>query len=285
MATSVRCGSWSGTTGSGSTRPGRSRESSYGSARPAESGRGRRRPGPGGVGARRRDDGTDGGGAAMTGTDAKIRVVIVDDHAMLRAGLEQLLGGEPDLEVVGKAADGRRGGRARARGAARRRPDGPADAGRRRGRAPRGRSSARSWPTSWCSRRTPTPSGSSARWMPGALGYLLKDAEPDEVLRGIRAVARGESPIDPRAARELLGARRTTSHRDRRPHPARERGAGAGAAGTGEQADRPAARDLRAHREGAPDLDVPADRRRRPHPGGAVGRAERHRLSVDVRPR
>ena len=45
----------------------------------------------------------------------------------------------------------------------------------------------------------------------GALGYLLKDAEPDEVLRGIRAVARGESPINPRAARELLGARRTTS--------------------------------------------------------------------------
>jgi DNA-binding NarL/FixJ family response regulator len=44
----------------------------------------------------------------------------------------------------------------------------------------------------------------------GAMGYLLKDAEPDEVLRGIRAVARGESPINPRAARELLGARRTT---------------------------------------------------------------------------
>jgi DNA-binding NarL/FixJ family response regulator len=45
----------------------------------------------------------------------------------------------------------------------------------------------------------------------GAMGYLLKDAEPDEVLRGIRAVARGESPINPRAARALLGSRRTTS--------------------------------------------------------------------------
>ncbi len=43
----------------------------------------------------------------------KIRVVIVDDHAMLRAGLEQLLGGEADLEVVGKAASGRRGDHAR----------------------------------------------------------------------------------------------------------------------------------------------------------------------------
>ena len=47
----------------------------------------------------------------------------------------------------------------------------------------------------------------------GAVGYLLKDAEPDDMLRGIRAVARGESPIHPRAARELLGARRTTARR------------------------------------------------------------------------
>jgi len=41
----------------------------------------------------------------------------------------------------------------------------------------------------------------------GAVGYLLKDAEPTELLRGIRAAARGESPLDPRAARTLLGAR------------------------------------------------------------------------------
>jgi len=41
----------------------------------------------------------------------------------------------------------------------------------------------------------------------GAIGYLLKDAEPDEVIRGIRAAARGESPIAPKAARTLLAAR------------------------------------------------------------------------------
>lgn len=41
----------------------------------------------------------------------------------------------------------------------------------------------------------------------GAVGYLLKDAEPEVLLDGIRAVARGESPIDPRAARRLLAAR------------------------------------------------------------------------------
>ena len=38
-------------------------------------------------------------------------------------------------------------------------------------------------------------------------GYLLKDAEAEDVLEGIRAVSRGESPIHPKAARQLLGAR------------------------------------------------------------------------------
>jgi DNA-binding NarL/FixJ family response regulator len=41
----------------------------------------------------------------------------------------------------------------------------------------------------------------------GALGYLLKDAEPEELFRGIRAAAQGDAPLDPRAARELLTAR------------------------------------------------------------------------------
>jgi DNA-binding NarL/FixJ family response regulator len=45
----------------------------------------------------------------------------------------------------------------------------------------------------------------------GAVGYLLKDAEPDDILDGIRAVARGESPIHPRAARELLVTRRPSA--------------------------------------------------------------------------
>jgi DNA-binding NarL/FixJ family response regulator len=41
----------------------------------------------------------------------------------------------------------------------------------------------------------------------GASGYLLKDVEADEVAEGIRAAARGESPLDPRAARTVLTAR------------------------------------------------------------------------------
>jgi DNA-binding NarL/FixJ family response regulator len=42
----------------------------------------------------------------------------------------------------------------------------------------------------------------------GASGYVLKDAEPGELLAAIRSTARGESPLDPRVARTLLHARR-----------------------------------------------------------------------------
>ncbi len=38
----------------------------------------------------------------------------------------------------------------------------------------------------------------------GALGYLLKDAEPDEVIRAVRSAHRGEAHLDPRAAKRLV---------------------------------------------------------------------------------
>ena len=38
--------------------------------------------------------------------EAPIRVVLVDDHAVVRSGLAQLLGGAEDIEVVGQAGDG-----------------------------------------------------------------------------------------------------------------------------------------------------------------------------------
>jgi len=42
----------------------------------------------------------------------------------------------------------------------------------------------------------------------GAVGYLLKDADPEELVRGVQAAADGHAPLDPRAARELLSSRR-----------------------------------------------------------------------------
>jgi DNA-binding NarL/FixJ family response regulator len=138
-----------------------------------------------------------------------IRVVIVDDHAVLRAGLEQLLAGQPDLEVVGTAASGEEAIELV-------RELGP-DLVLMDLQMPGvdGVSATREIVAGHLADVLVLTSYSDAERIVGALdagamGYLLKDADPDEVLAGIRSVARGESPINPRAARELLGARRTT---------------------------------------------------------------------------
>ena len=66
-----------------------------------------------GLGTRGGHDSADGGERHVTNEptarrspDPIIRVVLVDDHAMIRAGLEQLLTGTADIEVVGQAEDG-----------------------------------------------------------------------------------------------------------------------------------------------------------------------------------
>ena len=146
----------------------------------------------------------------------RIRIVIVDDHAMLRAGLEQLLGGEADLEVVGKAASGDEAVTV----VRDLRPDVVLMDLQMPGVD--GVSATRAIVSEELADVLVLTSYSDAERIvgaldAGALGYLLKDAEPEEVLRGIRAVARGESPIDPKAARELLGARRTTAAADLTP--------------------------------------------------------------------
>ena len=64
---------------------------------------------------------------ARLGSDP-IRVLIADDHALFRRGLEMVLQGEAGLELVGQASDGAGGGAARRRGRARRRADGHPDA-------------------------------------------------------------------------------------------------------------------------------------------------------------
>jgi DNA-binding NarL/FixJ family response regulator len=45
----------------------------------------------------------------------------------------------------------------------------------------------------------------------GAIGYLLKDAEPDELHRGIQAAANGHAPLAPRAAAQVLAERQDRS--------------------------------------------------------------------------
>jgi DNA-binding NarL/FixJ family response regulator len=43
----------------------------------------------------------------LTDSNGKIRILVADDHAVLRAGLRALLNAEPDMEVIGEAANGR----------------------------------------------------------------------------------------------------------------------------------------------------------------------------------
>jgi DNA-binding NarL/FixJ family response regulator len=48
----------------------------------------------------------------------------------------------------------------------------------------------------------------------GAVGYLLKDVEPDDLEKAISSAARGEAPLDPKAARTLLSARQAAAPAD-----------------------------------------------------------------------
>ena len=135
-----------------------------------------------------------------------ITVLLVDDHAGVRGGLTQILAGVEDITVVGEAADG-----AEAIEQARTlRPDVVLMDLQMPGVD--GVSATRQIVAEELAQVLVLTSFSDGERIVGALdagavGYLLKDADPDEVLSGIRAVSRGESPIHPRAARELLTAR------------------------------------------------------------------------------
>jgi DNA-binding NarL/FixJ family response regulator len=141
------------------------------------------------------------------GVEGRISVVLVDDHAVVRTGLAQLLSGAPDIEVVGQAADG-----AEAIEVVREtRPDVvvmdlqmPGMDGVDATRIIVGEEMGSEVVVL-------TSYSDSARIVAaldaGAVGYLLKDADPEDVLDGVRAVSRGESPIHPRVARQLLTTR------------------------------------------------------------------------------
>jgi DNA-binding NarL/FixJ family response regulator len=136
-----------------------------------------------------------------------IRILIAEDHGVVRAGLAELLSTPDDLEVVGAAADGE-AAVTLARDA---RPDvvlmdlsmpgmdGVAATRALAAEAPE----ARVVVLTSISDRARILDALDA----GAIGYLLKDSEPEELFRGVRAAARGESPLDPKAAGALLAAR------------------------------------------------------------------------------
>ena len=137
----------------------------------------------------------------------RLRVVLVDDHAVVRRGLADLLSSAADLIVVGTAADGEE-----AQEVVRStRPDVvvmdlqmPGTDG-----VEATRTILASHPDTQVLVLTSFSDSDRilAALDAGAVGYLLKDADPDDVIEGVRSVGRGESPLHPKAARELLLAR------------------------------------------------------------------------------
>jgi DNA-binding NarL/FixJ family response regulator len=142
-----------------------------------------------------------------------IRVLIADDHAMVRAGLQQLIGAADDLEVVATAADGEEA----VRTALELEPDivlmdlemPNVDGVEATRRLTEAEAAARVVILTSFSDRDRILSALDA----GAIGYLLKDTAPDELLRDIRVAAAGDSPLSPRAARVVLTRREPTAPR------------------------------------------------------------------------
>ena len=198
-----------------------------------------------------------------------IRVVIADDHAIVRGGLEQLLSTADDLLLVGTAADGEEVVEI----VARERPDvvlmdlsmpnvdGVGATRRIVAANPEARVIVL---TSFGDDRHIADALDA-----GAVGYMLKHAGPDELLDAIRAAAAGDSPLDPKAARVLLASRRVGPAA--RQLSARRGSVAAGRVGAREQADRTPARHQRAHGQSASHERVRPTRRQRPHPGRIVG--------------
>jgi DNA-binding NarL/FixJ family response regulator len=133
-----------------------------------------------------------------------IRVLIADDHPVVRSGLAGMLGVEPDIEVVGEAPDG-----AQAVTLTRelqpdlvlmdlRMPvlDGAAATARITEELP----AVHVLVLTTYETDTDILRAVEA----GATGYLLKDTPRDQLIAGVRAAARGESALSPSVARRLV---------------------------------------------------------------------------------
>jgi DNA-binding NarL/FixJ family response regulator len=152
----------------------------------------------------------------MAADGGTIRVLVVDDHAVVRRGLLAFLDGEPDIEVVGDAAGGNEALELLTRlDGEGRRPDvvvmdlqmEPVD----------GIESTREIRSRYDDVEVVVltsfgePERVHAALEAGASGYLLKDADADEVAVAVRAAHRGELQLDPALARRLTESLREQS--------------------------------------------------------------------------
>jgi two-component system response regulator NreC len=133
-----------------------------------------------------------------------IRILIADDHGVLRAGLRALLSGERDLEVVGEAADGDEAIRA----AMELRPDvvlmDVSMSGESGIAATRRLTALRLGARVLILTIHEDESLLREALRAGAAGYILKRAVEQELMSAIRAIARGEMYVHPAMTRALL---------------------------------------------------------------------------------
>ncbi len=140
----------------------------------------------------------------METMEKAIRILICDDHAVVREGLRALIGTEPGMEIIGEAGDGEQ-----AVAAVRAlhpdvtlldmvmpRMDGLEAIQLIKQESPEARVLVL---TSFAEDDMVFPAIKA-----GALGYLLKDSSPDELIRAIRDVNRGEASLHPSIARRLI---------------------------------------------------------------------------------
>jgi NarL family two-component system response regulator LiaR len=151
--------------------------------------------------------------SAKSRLDIVIRVLLIDDHPVVRAGLRALLDREPDIEVVGESGSGEIGiGLARAR-----RPDivvtdllMPDVDGVVVTRT-------------ICTELPGTPVivltsvSEEDAWVvrairAGAIGYVLKNADTDALIQSIRAAAAGQAHLSPQAAARLMREARSPNN-------------------------------------------------------------------------
>jgi DNA-binding NarL/FixJ family response regulator len=154
-----------------------------------------------------------------------IRVAVVDDQTLVRMGLRTLLESEDDLELVAEAADGRDGLDA----IRRTRPDVVLMDIRMPGLD--GLAALR--------QITADPALRDVRVVmlttfeldeyvfealrAGASGFVLKDAEPEELLRAVRVVAGGESLLSPSVTRRVIAQLADPGRGSTTPHPQLDR--------------------------------------------------------------
>lgn len=140
-----------------------------------------------------------------------IRVLLVDDHTLVRAGLQRLLDQTSDIEVVAVAERGEEAVKL----AEELTPDvilmdvsmpGQSGIESTRKICQKQQNAAVIMLTAATDRDRVIDAFDA-----GALGYLIKDSDPTVLIEGVRAAANGDAPLDPRAARAVLDNRRKDS--------------------------------------------------------------------------